>query len=233
MERITKTMKNYRLYLIRHGVTQGNLEGKYIGSTDLPLCEQGREELKKLKETEEYPFAQIVYTSPLKRCIETADILYPNTMTIPVDHLREYDFGEFENRSMKELKQDENFARWMEGAMMQAPRGGEDKQSFDARISLGLGEILKDMMARSVTDAAVITHGGVIMGLLSMYGLPKRNPLAWTLESGRGYTAVTSSYLWGQGQLLEVMDPIPYRDEPETYQDYNLFDLDHQEEQPE
>ena len=36
-------MKNYRLYLIRHGITSGNLEGKYIGTTDLPLCEEGED----------------------------------------------------------------------------------------------------------------------------------------------------------------------------------------------
>ena len=36
-------MKNYRLYLVRHGVTQGNLDGIYMGSgTDQPLCAQGR-----------------------------------------------------------------------------------------------------------------------------------------------------------------------------------------------
>ena len=35
-------MKNYRLYLVRHGVTQGNLDGIYMGSgTDQPLCAQG------------------------------------------------------------------------------------------------------------------------------------------------------------------------------------------------
>ncbi len=225
-------MKNYRLYFIRHGITQGNLEGKYVGSTDLPLCEQGRKELLDLKEKAEYPQVQVVYASPLQRCLQTAEILYPDTLLIPSPNLREYDFGNFENHSMEELKKNEAFVRWLEGAMVKAPEGGEDKQAFDERISIGLGEIIKDMMNRSVTDAAVITHGGVIMGLLSMYGLPKRNPLAWTVDNGHGYTAVTSSYLWGQGQLLEVMDPIPYREEDSEYpRDYDLIDIPEQEDE--
>ena len=37
-------MKNYYLYLIRHGLTQGNLDGKYIGQTDLALCPDGEKE---------------------------------------------------------------------------------------------------------------------------------------------------------------------------------------------
>ena len=54
-------MKNYRLYLIRHGITQGNLEGKYIGTTDLPLCEEGENAISSLAALEVYPKVQEVY----------------------------------------------------------------------------------------------------------------------------------------------------------------------------
>lgn len=65
-------MKGYRLQLIRHGITQGNLDGKYIGITDLPLCRQGVDELYDKIEKYDYPSVQKVYTSPLKRCKQTA-----------------------------------------------------------------------------------------------------------------------------------------------------------------
>ena len=43
-------MLYFKLHLIRHGLTQGNLDGRYIGSgTDLPLCEEGRAQLAQLK----------------------------------------------------------------------------------------------------------------------------------------------------------------------------------------
>ena len=41
-------MKNYYLYLIRHGITEGNLDGKYIGQTDLALCPQGEKQIQQL-----------------------------------------------------------------------------------------------------------------------------------------------------------------------------------------
>ena len=44
-------MKTFKLHLIRHGMTAGNLQGLYIGSgTDLPLCDEGRAQLADLKE---------------------------------------------------------------------------------------------------------------------------------------------------------------------------------------
>ncbi|MBQ7958937.1 MAG: histidine phosphatase family protein, partial [Oscillospiraceae bacterium] len=40
-------MRTYKIHLIRHGLTQGNFQAKYIGQkTDLPLCEEGIEGLK-------------------------------------------------------------------------------------------------------------------------------------------------------------------------------------------
>ena len=96
-------MVTYKLYLIRHGMTKGNLEGRFVGRTDLPLCEEGIAELKKLQEEYEYPDVQKVYSSPMARCVETADILYPNRLLQRVDNLREYDFGVFEGQLAKDL----------------------------------------------------------------------------------------------------------------------------------
>ena len=48
------------LYLIRHGLTQGNLEGRYIGQRENPpLSDRGRRELTERKETHPYPRAEI------------------------------------------------------------------------------------------------------------------------------------------------------------------------------
>ena len=38
-------MKTYQIHFIRHGLTDGNLTGKYIGGTDSPLCEKGEKDL--------------------------------------------------------------------------------------------------------------------------------------------------------------------------------------------
>ena len=70
-------MRSYHIYLIRHGLTKANLEGKYIGETDLDLCEEGVSELLSLKEQFVYPAVGRVYSSPLRRSVQTARLLYP------------------------------------------------------------------------------------------------------------------------------------------------------------
>ena len=58
-------VKYYKLHLIRHGLTAGNLQGLYIGSgTDLPLCDEGRAQLEELKHRFTYPDVPLVFTSP-------------------------------------------------------------------------------------------------------------------------------------------------------------------------
>ena len=71
-------MKTFKLHLIRHGITAGNLQGLYIGSgTDIPLCDEGRAQLADLKERFEYPQVDTVFSSPLMRAVETANLLFP------------------------------------------------------------------------------------------------------------------------------------------------------------
>ena len=90
-------MKTYQIHLIRHALTQGTIDGKYIGHTDEPLCDEGKAQLKDIMENYgEYPQVDAVFSSPLKRCIETALTIYPDRNPLILDDLREYDFGEFE-----------------------------------------------------------------------------------------------------------------------------------------
>ena len=83
------------IYFIRHGATAGNLEKRYIGRTDERLCTEGIERLKELRELvpdikgNSIPAvcqgAEAVFTSPMKRCIATADILFPDKKKIIID----------------------------------------------------------------------------------------------------------------------------------------------------
>ncbi|MEG2596915.1 MAG: histidine phosphatase family protein [Oscillospiraceae bacterium] len=221
---------SYKIYLIRHGMTTGNMEGRYIGSTNLPLCEQGAEELEKLKVSHAYPEVQKVYTSPLQRCLDTAEILYPDRMIHVLPNLREYEFGKFEGKSIEDLKTDEEFVRWSQSGMKIVPEGAEDMKDFICRCEAGLNEVVTDMMHKRITEAAVITHGGVIMNLLGAHGYPKREPLYWITESGHGYTALLNAQLWQRDQVLEVFDPLPYpKDANEEPTSYQIFDLDRED----
>ncbi len=66
-------------------MTAGNLQGLYIGSgTDIPLCDEGRAQLNELKERFEYPQVDTVFSSPLLRAVETANILFPDAKPTPL-----------------------------------------------------------------------------------------------------------------------------------------------------
>ena len=66
-----------KIVLIRHGATKGNLEKRYIGRTDEDLCGEGIKKLKEDTYAGIYPPAQAVFSSPMKRCLSTAECIYP------------------------------------------------------------------------------------------------------------------------------------------------------------
>ena len=161
-------MKTFKLHLIRHGMTAGNLQGLYIGSgTDIPLCDEGRAQLNELKERFEYPQVDTVYSSPLLRAVETANILFPDAKhTFTVHDLREAGFGKFENKPVKELVHDEDFKKWITPGSGYVPEGAEPTDQFHARCAESLMKLFEYMIRMDVTEAACVTHGGVIMSML-------------------------------------------------------------------
>ena len=171
-------MKTFKLHLIRHGMTEGNLKGLYIGSgTDIPLCDEGRAQLQELKERFEYPQVDTVFSSPLMRSVETANILFPNaTHQFSVHDLREAGFGVFENRPVKELVKDEDFKKWITPGSGFVPEGAEPTEQFHARCAETLLKLFEYMIRMDVTEAACVTHGGVIMSMLSQRALPLPPP---------------------------------------------------------
>lgn len=205
-------MKNYRLYLIRHGITQGNLDGIYMGcKTDLPLCEEGKQRLLTLKSQFEYPVVKTLFSSPMHRALETADLLFPEAENkIILDDLRETNFGEFEGRKISELLQDNAFQLWLDPTQKYIPNGGEHPQEFHARCQGVLLKIFEYMMTAGIDTAACITHGGVIMSMMAQRALPQRTPEQWMADSGCGYLLQCSVQMWMRDQYAEATDIIPF-----------------------
>ena len=203
-------MKTFKLHLIRHGLTSGNLQGLYIGSgTDIPLCDEGRAQLAELKERFEYPQVDTVFSSPLMRAVETANILFPNaTHQFSVHDLREAGFGVFENHPVKELVKNEDFKKWITPGSGFVPEGAEPTEQFHARCSETLLKLFEYMIRMDVTEAACVTHGGVIMSMLSQRALPSRHPEQWMADPG--YTVRTDVQLWMRDRLVEAIDIVPF-----------------------
>ena len=201
-------MKCYRLHLIRHGMTDGNINGQYIGVTDLPLNTNGINMLEDRKNEGIYPGVEAVYSSPLLRCTETAKIIYPNKSVKTVEELKEYDFGDFEGKTAAELELTEDYKLWTSGKLP-APPNGEDNRKFAYRICLGINRVVVDMSQNGTYEAAVIMHGGAIMSLLSVSGMPQKNIMEWTSDFGCGYTVLVTPSLYAKSGVIEVIDQIP------------------------
>lgn len=197
-------MKNYYVYLIRHGITQGNLEGKYIGQTDLSLCPEGAKVIEEYASMDMYPEVGKVYSSPLARCLETAEIIYPEHKLMIVDELCEMNFGEFENKTQEQLKDLKEYTEWIRGGVDACPPNGEKFGEFTLRCIEGLDTVFSDMMRRDIQSAAVVTHAGVITNLLAGYGLPKGRPADFLCEPGKGFEISLNTFLWQKGPTFEI-----------------------------
>ena len=170
-----------RWILIRHGLTQGNLEGRYIGCrTDEPLCEKGIEALKEKR----YPPVQRVFSSPMKRCLETAAILYPGVPVEIVPAFRECDFGLFENKNYLELNGRQDYQAWIDsGGELPFPEG-ESRKEFAARC-LGAFRELRERKLNG--DCALIVHGGTIMAIMEACTQPPKGYYDFQVKNGNGY----------------------------------------------
>ncbi|MDO4504479.1 MAG: histidine phosphatase family protein, partial [Clostridia bacterium] len=127
-------MQSYIIHFIRHGMTQGNVNGQYVGVLDIPVCEEGIKKLNDLKSSFKYPNVQEIYSSPLIRCIKTAEIIYPNQKCNIIDDLRECDFGDWEGKTPSELNDNPLYHQWIKRSGEIAPPNGESLTDFYKRI---------------------------------------------------------------------------------------------------
>ena len=172
---------------IRHGMTKGNREKRYVGGrTDEGLCAQGRQALEEMRGRNLYPEADRVYISPMKRCLETAAILYPDREGRIVEGFRECDFGLFENKNDEELSPLPFYRDWVNGNGKAPFPEGEDPKAFKRRCR----QTLIHLMAREEMPGktAFVVHGGVIMAVLSGLCEERKDFYAYYTDNRGGYT---------------------------------------------
>lgn len=181
-----------RIALIRHSKTEGNINGRYIGKTDESLCSEGII----LAQNKEFPTAVQVYSSPLKRCIETSKIIYSNCEPMIFDDLKECDFGDFENKNYKELYGNEDYQNWIDSNGTMPFPNGENTEDFKARSIRGFNKVIKNIIYSKINNAAMIVHGGTIMSILDRYSYPNRDFYCWQVDNCCGYLIEIDEILW-------------------------------------
>lgn len=174
------------MIFLRHGKTKGNLEGRYIGTTDEDLCEIGINQIKE----KDYDFPiERVFSSPLKRCIQTANLIYPNNLPIIIEDFRETDFGLFENKNYEELNGRKDYQEWIDSNGELPFPNGESKEDIRVRVEAGFHQMMKICEEEKITRAACVIHGGIMMSLMDKYAVPKREYFEWQVKNGCGFTA--------------------------------------------
>ena len=202
-------MKTFTIYLFRHGITKGNLNAQYIGRTDYPLTMDSISRLRKIKATEQYPEVDAVFTSPLRRAVESAKIMFPQNEPIVINDFTEYSFGEFEERTAEELKDNSDFLEWLRGDMNARPPFGESNAEFMHRVCAAFEKVVDGLIKTGTETSAIVCHAGVLMTILACYGLPEAPMAHWQMDAGYGFKLRVTPSLWMRANKIEVADTAP------------------------
>lgn len=175
-----------RLYLIRHGETEGSEVRRYKGSIDVPLSERGIEQIEQVaRYLKIYYGLKAVYCSPLSRALKSAEIIAEpyGLKPVVIPDLRERSFGIWEGMSFNEIKDKypQEFEAWAGNPLKYSPVGGESTIDVRDRVIMALDEILNSAEGTygfpdQYTNIAIVAHGGVNRILLCHFlGIPLEN----------------------------------------------------------
>lgn len=197
-----------RIYFIRHGMTEGNREHRYVGSTEEGLLQEAKKALreKRLKEWKFLQEVDRVYISPMLRCVQTAKLLFPDREFISVSDFRECDFGRFEYKNYEELNGDADYQRFLDTMGESGFPGGETRETFQKRCVGGFLRIMEEIwnteirkpQAERTSSLAMVVHGGTIMAILDALAVPHGDYYHWQIGNGEGFAA--------EGLLWEASD---------------------------
>jgi broad specificity phosphatase PhoE len=148
-----------RLLLVRHGETTWNVEGRYQGQADPPLSERGRAQAEATAQKLADQGLQVLYSSPLRRASETAQIIALRLgLSVGYDpRLMEINQGEWEGMLVTDIEQHwpALFSRWVHDPWLVTLPGGESLSQLQMRVLAAVA----DMVARHPEQRiGVVTH---------------------------------------------------------------------------
>lgn len=177
-----------KILMVRHGATKGNQEKRYVGCTDESLLDESVGFLCELRARNMCLFEKVdvVYTSPMLRCKQSASILFPEITPIEIDDFCECDFGDFEYQNYEELNGNPDYQAYIDSGGMCGFPNGETKETFQKRCVRAFDDLMRSIDF-SKEMIAITSHGGTIMAILDEYSYPHRDYFDWQLGTGEGY----------------------------------------------
>ena len=179
---------------IRHGMTRANQEKKKKSFFNAP---------------------EFLYASPMKRCVQTAEILFRRKPVL-IPEWKEMDFGQFEGKNYEELKDNPDYQKWIDSNGTLPFPGGEPREQFIRRSMEGFDRMMSDILIKSEKNTRIqngtetqdlknnceteipvvaVVHGGTIMAVLS--SLTGGEYFDFQVKNGEGYETVLE---WIQGR---------------------------------
>jgi len=183
------------IYLLRHGKTAGNLLGRYNGRTNELLCEEG---LREAEAAQSHPEISLVYSSPMLRARQTANICFPNAEIVTIPDLREMDFGDFEGRTAQEMELDPAYRTWVAGGCVDRCPNGEGIPDFGQRAATAFAGAVGDAISRGETEIGVAAHGGVIMAVMTAFSGSDAPYHDWYVLNCGGYRVTVHAADWAK-----------------------------------
>lgn len=176
-----------KVHLIRHAQSTANALHEWTGWRDAGLSDTGRREQLDLCARFKYPKADIYFTSPLKRCVESFRLIYRREPDLLCNMLKECALGILEGKKYTNLNDDPQYVAWL--ATPDLPiEGGESFSEFTGRVCAGFALLTAELRARGVESAAGVMHGNVMRALLHRFADEKIQHGEWQIPNGGVYT---------------------------------------------
>lgn len=185
-----------KVILVRHGETESNKVHRFIGGrTDEPVSREGLRVLEKRT----YPRPERVFSSPMIRCIQTAETIFPGVELETLEGFRECDFGILEGKTHEELTGDPAYDAFVSTPGSDTFPGGEQIPAFNARCMDAFQEAVRRGIQAGLHTIACCVHGGVIMAVLSQL-VKDSSYYSWNVKNGEGYVVELDERKWKEGQ---------------------------------
>jgi phosphoserine phosphatase len=171
-----------RFILVRHGQTEWNRVERFRGRANIALDDTGRSQASAAALRLKGEHVAAIYCSPLKRAVETADIIAKqlNISAQPLEGLNDIDFGSWQGLSAEEAAKQDNkmFTMWVEKPhLVRFPKGG----SLDI-VRQGVLAAVDELAARHVDQTVMLVTHKVVCQVLMCAMLGLDNSHFWQVK---------------------------------------------------
>lgn len=198
-----------KLVIVRHGTTESNLKGLMVGNIDDPLTEDSKWEIGEMVAQYPYPEVGLVFRSPMRRCLETMEIVCPGCEATILEGLHEIEFGDYEGRKLSDVLQVIDQNAFMERAPHFKFPGGESMEGAGRRICAAMDSIIRAARGAGCRSVGIFTHSLVMDVFLHNHVQPLLTPEQLFFPNGYGMELWVDLPLWQKEGLVQYGRLLP------------------------